>query len=379
MPVTIETGKADKNVNFYDPASRFQYGVGNDFEGLERASDLGGDCLRVKNLGGQYKSCGHAILEVWSGYEEKFQDMITRGKLEPPSSVGAIGEEKWFVPMYTARKDPSLISYHGLTGLENRKKLAERFLRPTTWGDYCNEVSDDGCSSGLGSAQRPPESEAEGKKFFADGLFTGHFRMTEDNNCTASPTTCTGHFVDYPCGWKRFFAQQIHHLDIGLKSNGDEEAGGYNYGEMVQIWHAANWTQADIIGLWWRPESLYQQFQGTEFEFQEINLPNPNAACVNNRISSGAFCGGELDTIDFFGSSLGTCDIPPTSLNKVLSTGLYELVDSEPIEAKRSPAYDVLNRLTVDTYELEKIFQYWLSSSNIDKYGYEPRDAVCRW
>ena len=50
-----------------------------------------------------------------------------------------------------------------------------------------------------------------------------HFMIqTEDNNCTASPTTCTGHFVDYPCMWKRWFLQQAHYLDIGLKSNGNE-------------------------------------------------------------------------------------------------------------------------------------------------------------
>ena len=124
--------------------------------------------------------------------------------IEPPSSVGVIGEEKWFVPMYTLKRDSSLGSYHGFQGLENREKLAERFLRPTTWADYCNDVLVGGCTNssssddGMGPAKRPPETEEEGKKYFLDGLYTGHFRKTEENDCVASPTTCTGHFVDYP-------------------------------------------------------------------------------------------------------------------------------------------------------------------------------------
>ena len=175
--------------------------------------------------------------------------------------------------------------------------------------------------------------------------------------------------------WQRFFLLQAHHLDIGLKSSGNETSGGYKFGEMREIWHAANWTKSDVIGIWWRPEYLYQKFQGTDFELQAINLPNPNTECVTNRIGADPLCGS-----DDFGSSDWTCDIPPTPLNKVFSTGLYKIVvDSEVSEAKQSPAYDVLKRFTVNTYEVEKIFEYWLSSSNVDKYGYDPRDAVCRW
>jgi hypothetical protein len=87
------------------------------------------------------------------------KDLVEGGVIDPPSSNGLVGEEKWFLPKFTAEKDPSLMSYHGLMGLENWKKLVEQFLHPTTWADYCNEVSDDGCSSGVGPAQRHPKRQ----------------------------------------------------------------------------------------------------------------------------------------------------------------------------------------------------------------------------
>jgi len=424
VPVTIETGDLTKKNHFYDPKSRFDYPSATyDYDALVTASEIGGDCQKIMNKddGESYKSCGHAILEIWSGFEEEVWsgfDESVQNALEPASTIGVVGEEKWFVPKYTAERDPTLLSYLGLQGLENRKKLADRFLRPTTWADYCNEVSEDGCLSGDGAAQRPPESEDEEGKYFSRGLYTGHFRkvcnrnddgahayfssfdfvywdyandiasnffpllfsQTQDNNCTASPTTCTGHYIDYPCGWKRWFLQQAHHLDIGLKSNGMEGSGGYTYSQMMQIWYAANWTQSDVIGLWYRPENLYQQFLGTPFEFHEVNLPNPHSKCVENRIGVDAWCGVDAEMQDPFGPPEGTCDFPPVSLIKVVSKGLHKLVyDSSIPEAKRSPAFDVLNRFTIDTFELEKIFANWQSSPTVDQYGYDVRNAVCEW
>ena len=57
VPVTIETGVEGKNVNFYDPTSRFDYGVGYDMDGLELASQVA-DCRKVKQVEGEdYKVC----------------------------------------------------------------------------------------------------------------------------------------------------------------------------------------------------------------------------------------------------------------------------------------------------------------------------------
>jgi hypothetical protein len=162
-------------------------------------------------------------LEIWSGQEDVIQELLGKGAVEPKSFIGVIGEEGWQVPKFTAEKDSSLLSHFGLTGEENRQKLAERFLQPTTWGDYCTEASPDGCLGDNNTvAVRPPESEVESNSFFVDQLYTGHFRKTELNDCDKWPKNCTGHFLDYPCGWSSFFIQQAHHLNIGLKSNGEQ-------------------------------------------------------------------------------------------------------------------------------------------------------------
>jgi hypothetical protein len=60
-----------------------------------------------------------------------------------------------------------------------------------------------------------------------------------------------------------------------------QQTSGYGYDEMVEIWYAANWTQTDIIGMWWRPEALYQQFQETAFELEEVMTP----PCFNKIVS----------------------------------------------------------------------------------------------
>lgn len=291
-----------------------------------------------------------------------------------------IGEEGWHIPKFTAEKDSSLLSHFGLAGEENRRKLAERFNFPTTWGDYCNEVSPDGCRGNNSTvAGRPPESEEETKSFFVEGLYTGHFRKTELNDCDKWPANCTGHFVDYPCGWTSFFIQQAHHLNIGLKSTGEQPGSdGYTYGQMLEIWYAANWTKSDVIGWWWRPEALYQQFQGTHFELQSVSLPPTNYRCVENRMNIDERCGAN-DALRV-GNREGACDVPPIPNYKLLSTGLFNLVyDPDIPDSLRSPAYDVMKEFTIDGFILGQIFSYWLNSEGVDRYGYDSRDAVCRW
>ena len=379
VPVTIETGVADKNVNFYDPTMRVEYGVAYDMEGLERASEVG-DCRKIVQVEGEpYKGCGHAILELWSGQDDVVGGVVGGGASEPPSFLGVIGQEGWLIPKYTAEADSTLLGYFGMAGEENRRKLADRFLRPTTWGDYCDQVASDGCSGGNDTvAERPPFTEGEAEQYFVEGLYTGHFRKTEDNDCDKWPTNCTGHFLDYPCGWSSFFLQQAYHLNIALKSNGEEPgANGYSYARMVEVWNAANWTKSDIIGWWWRPEALYQQYQGTDFELQNVVLPPTNHRCADKRVNIDARCGDD-DALRV-GEPEGVCDVPPIPNFKLISTGLYKLVnDPDTTEAMRSPAYDVVKEFSVDGFQLGEIFEKWLTP-NLDKFGYDPRNAVCEW
>lgn len=174
--------------------------------------------------------------------------------------MGVIGEEHWFIPKFTAGRDNSLLSYMGLAGEQNREKLADRFHRPTTWIEYCEEVSPTGCQNDT-VASRYPDLEDDKKdrnRYFVEGVYKGHFRKTEANDCESNPTTCTGHIFNYFCGWTSYVKPQLYHLGIPLESNGPEAngRGGYNYGELVDAIKAANATKSDIVIFWWTPESV---------------------------------------------------------------------------------------------------------------------------
>jgi hypothetical protein len=203
---------------------------------------------------GEYLNCAHVIPEVWTARSEFVAEYIREGILEAPYALGALGKEGWYIPKFTAETDPSLTSWIGLKGYENRQKLANTFLRPTTWKDYCEEVSPNNCTEADGTAQRYP-SEDETTQFFSDGLYTGHFRATEKNDCDQFPSNCTGHIGDFPCGWGGSLEAQCYHLDIALESNGAEPySGGYTYGQLGQIWRAANATRNHVAMMWVEPD-----------------------------------------------------------------------------------------------------------------------------
>ena len=88
----------------------------------------------------------------------------------------------------------------GIAGEANRRKLAETFLRPTTWKDYCDLVSPNNCTTSDDVAQHAPTDEADYERMFVAGSYTGHFRATEENDCDTHPDTCTGHVGDFPNG-----------------------------------------------------------------------------------------------------------------------------------------------------------------------------------
>lgn len=166
---------------------------------LAKATELpSGDCRTLKATSAEdYEPCAHYMPEVWG---DGSRDSVRQKLVEPPQGTGVLGKELWFVTKFTADQYPELVSYHGLWGEENREKLASLFKRPTTWKEYCDLVSEDNCAVADNVAQRAPVTQIEGERMFVEDLYTGHFRYTEKNNCTSSPTTCTGHIANYPCG-----------------------------------------------------------------------------------------------------------------------------------------------------------------------------------
>lgn len=367
-------------ISFYEETNALDYGIAYPWDGLEVAKNVG-DCRKVDNSDGRnYTPCLHVMGEVWKNRLKKVEELEDDGIIEPFHFLGIFAKAGWYIPRHTGMRDPTLLTYLGLTGEENRRKLAETFLTPTTWNEYCEEVSPDNCSTPTNvTARAPIDNETEGVMFFSEGLYTGHFRATAINDCDANPTMCHGHFVDFPCGWSTVFQAQAFHNDIALNTTGDEPFGaGYSYPRMIEIWYAANATKSDVIMHWWQPEALYQLFIGTDAEFQKVDLPPATLECLQSRIDIDLVrCTG--DFVAEQGSPEGSCDDPDQALMKLISEGLYEeIYDPSIPEARRSPAYDVVTDFNIDGLQLDQIFKLWLDRS-VDRYGFDPRYAVCEW
>ena len=104
-----------------------------------------------------------------------------------PVGIGFNDEYKWWIPKFLAKNDPALLSYYGMAGEENRRKLAELFKRPTTWGDYCSLISVDNCKTLDETAVRAPVDVDEAGRYYVENLFKGYFRATEKNSCDSNP------------------------------------------------------------------------------------------------------------------------------------------------------------------------------------------------
>jgi hypothetical protein len=277
VPVTVETSLEDKNADFYNPESKIEYGVPNDYVAIETSRLFDGDCTKIEQEPGDYIPCSHFIPENWlgqnpeSGMEDLFGYDPSTESLDPPIQLGAISQESWFIPKFTAERDPSLLSFLGIQGEANRQKLAERFHRPTSWKDYCELVSNNTCATADSVATRAPEEE-EYDTYFVKGLFTGYFRKTDENDCEKNPTTCTGHITDYPCGWSSNVRPVAYWNNIALESNGPMPgSNGYGYSQIVQIMQAANATKSDFLVLWWYPDLDYQRYLGTDAELIKVS------------------------------------------------------------------------------------------------------------
>jgi uncharacterized membrane protein len=370
VPVSVETGFPELNVDFYNIDSSFDYGGANDWDAMSTGT-LVGDCRDLKTYDPEeYQACGHVIPEVWSENLPTIRQYEKDGVLEAPVALGALAAQIWFVPKFTVERDPTLMNYIGLQGEENRRKLAERFKRPTSWKDYCEEVSATKCSDEDEVASRPPRTEGEESSMFAEGLYTGHFRSSEKNDCEINNSTCTGHISDYPCGWNSFIKQQTYHLNIPLESSGPEASGGYSYSQLPQIWAAANATKSDVMMLWWFPDALYTTYLGTDAEFTPVVLPPPTQSCLDARINVNDRCGDDVALK--VGSAEGSCDNPPQSLQKVIGATLRDLSEdpSVPVELW-SPAYEAIMNYQINELQLGEIFD--------ERKNYVARETTCRW
>jgi ABC-type proline/glycine betaine transport system substrate-binding protein len=386
VPVSLEPSDPHRISNFYDPYNRFDYGAqAYDWDALKTAHQVG-DCVPISNQV-PYQSCAHVMPEVWSGQRQKYLQSEHEGWTEAAGSTGGVAKLSWYIPRYVAEMDSSLLSYFGLRGEENRRKLADLFLTPFTWHDYCTQISPTGChnhppihnttiTTDAHIAIRPPATEEEGGMYFVPGQYWGYFGKTEQNDCDQHPTTCTGHIANVPCDWTTNLVQQAYHNDIALKSTGPLPVGGYGYAEMQQVWFAANHSKYPLIVYWWTPDPLIQDLVGTELEFQPILLPPPSQECVETRVTPEQRCSALLE--DQAGLASGACDSEAHSLHQIVVANLAtQMVDSKS-PAEINPAYQATKEFRITDLEMATIFRHWLERGT-DRWGYDPHEAVCQF
>ena len=278
-----------------------------------------------------------------------------------------------YITQFTVKNDPSLISYFGLRGPSNRKKLAETFKTPTNWGDYCSEVSN--CTRGDDVATREPSGEDEAKSYFFEESYTGYFRQLEENNCTIYPDTCSGNFVNPRCGWTTYAEGQMHWQNISLKSTGPlEPNNGYDQKHMTEIWMAANATKSDLIMWWWSPSLFKEKFAGTQSEFQRITFSVPTDECVQYRQTIHDKCSNDPNVR--IGDEIGSCDYQMFTIQKAISKGLEIMVGDDVENLLRSPALDFLQDVEIPAFAMDAILADFSPNGYPEHF---PRDIVCNW
>mmetsp|Transcript_69426 Transcript_69426/g.103336 ORF Transcript_69426/g.103336 Transcript_69426/m.103336 type:complete len:917 (-) Transcript_69426:138-2888(-) len=388
VPSTLETSMPDTSFNFYDPDLQFSYShISYDYDALRTARD-NPDCETYqadqRKNGREYRSCAHVMPEAWNGQKEKIAYAEQEGVIEPTTGSGGVAKYSWYIPRFTAIRDPKLTSYFGMTAgseIENRRLMADTFLRPKTWQYFCDEVSLDNCTTpyyddqGRLIAERPPSDESEGVQYFLADFYHGHFAATEDNDCNANPFACNGHISNVQCDWSTFAIPQAHYLGIPVKGSGTGIAGGYPYARMVEIYNAANYTKSNVLFYWFTPDTTVQEFIGTDAEFQRVLLPPSTTKCTESRVTEEQRC--SENPADRIGIEQGSCDAEAHSYQKLIVSSMYSNT-YEVEESMRSPAYDAIKSIKISDLELEEIFLRWYER-NTDRWNYDAREAVCMW
>ncbi len=219
-----------------------------------------------------------------------------------------IGQIGYYIPIFTADRYPELATYFGLRN--NRNLLADVFRTPTTWGYYCENISNSKCESPDDIAKSRPLDEKEAKKYFVEESYKGHFRITDKNDCEKNPGSCTGHFIDTSCNWTTYAENQFYWQNISLVSDGPLHPNfGYTSEQGIEIIYAANATKSDVILWWWEPEILVSTFVGTDMELVRVSLPTPTSECIRyqqNNFGAGTQCVASYE--DRIGESIASCD-----------------------------------------------------------------------
>ena len=174
--------------------------------------------------------------------------------------------------------------------------------------------------------------------------------------------------MDYPCSWKPFTEQQMHWNKIHVEA--ENTGPHYSGSSLKEIFYAANATRSDVMALWWKPDPTFDQF-----EYIKIAFPFPSTECIKNRRPTVDRCSASKE--ELVGMKEGACDLAILPLEKVIAKSLRENAYDTALDT-RSPAHQFATSFTFQNIHVEELLQNWYQRK-VDRYGYDPREAVCEW
>ena len=262
-----------------------------------------------------------------------------------------------------------------MQGEKNRKKIAERFLSPTTFSDYCMIYTANNCTVFDATATRAPNNKTEGEKFFIEGIYNGYFRKADSNDCDKNPKTCTGHIIIPPCNSSTFTESQFFWNDIALSGSGSDVNKGYSTNDMTDILKAGIKTESDVIIWWYEPDVMPFQYEGTRSALQRVSLPRPTQECLEYRKSFDT-C-SEMPEMRLGNQPIGSCDYKNERPHRLFSKSLETLKDTSDL-LKRSPAIDYLKQVVIPQYGLHELLSVWSQLQRNNTMNFQ-REAVCQY
>ena len=318
--------------------------------------------------------CAHVQFEIWASIAATVERMATARTIERGGLLGIIGRIALMLPKWAVDKDNALATYRGF---RDREKMARLFKRPVSWKEYCDRFYPN--ETRKTSKCPPPSSDLEGVYYHRLGnnsvAYHGYFDGNGKNNCTLYPSTCKGSAIILEaCDWGDFSKFMIPLNNVSLAFHGPGGRGGYKLPHMSQIWAAAADRKEMVLMWWWKPDVLFFEYAGTEFEMFVVLFPESTKECrVVRQEAYKNLCKNELpQTLRNYSGAY--CDDEPQVLQKVLSVSLQ--VQAKKINDQLfndlyvpSPAYSFLKDYQFDGENLQKVFKRYYDIKRTHKYS----------
>lgn len=350
-------------MNFYDPGAAFGYGTAY---GLATALTEGAaDPTCAKQPDGT--QCAHAQLECWSGQKPILTRGVEAKELEFGGANGMVGQMKWYISHWAVEKEPSLATYFGL---QDKAKTAKYLKKPIAWGEYCEKYSPNNCTASCATCHASSlPKEGDKKKYFtsADPTsgYMGYFHFDG-----------VGHIVVPPCTWSVLPDAKLHYNGLAhslIRDGTIDAAGGYGYGDILQIMEAGARNHEATLSWWWAPDAAlnrYAQKQDKDaewFRLQPVTLKTSTSECVRNRPWDGR-C--DVNATKRIGAKDGGCDFDAEGLFKAFATSL---------EKYNPPQHAFLKALQITSEDSMDMLAKWRWSGLPDTWSVAPRVAVCNF